>query len=134
MNFSIIRATGFGWLAFLLISNVAVSAPFFTDEEGSPLSNTICGEDKMVKMYSEPDSFQKMGILIGIYKLNEDGGAAWCTGTLISKDLFITARHCFGECADVTVTFGFLGKRKIRKLFAARRSSKKGAKRTVTIT
>ena len=125
----IFSRSGFAVLSLFtaaLGASVATSAPFYTDGDGVPLSNTICGEDKMVKMISEPEDFKKMGMPIGIYKLDEGGGAAWCTGTLIAKDLFITARHCYGECSGITVTFGFLGTRKDQETFRCKEIVEKG--------
>lgn len=48
-----------------------------------------------------------MGHPVGIYRV----GGMSCSGTLVSKDLFLTARHCSADCSAITVTFGHLSGR-----------------------
>src|SRR5688572_23605696 len=62
-------------------------------------NRTICGSDDMVSILEEPSFIQEMSGPIGI-----TGG---CTGTLITVDLFITARHCKPRPGKV-VKFGYL--------------------------
>src|SRR3954466_11826656 len=87
-------------LAAGLLPAVA-SAFFFPDA-----SRTICGKDKMENMRDLDQSMQAMGKPIGILRSSEGS----CTGTLIDKDLFLTAHHCLAECSDMQVTFGYLNR------------------------
>lgn len=66
---------------------------------------SICDKDDMTFMINEPADIQEMGTPIGIWKIKDDG---LCTGTLIGKDLFLTAQHCSGDCKKIEVTFGYL--------------------------
>ncbi len=69
---------------------------------------TICGTNDMLDMINQNAAIQKMGMPVGIYQ----GSTTLCTGTLISQDLFLTARHCMEACNRVRVTFGFLNREK----------------------
>lgn len=85
--------------------------PFFKDSNYSshPISQrSLCGKDDMTPMLDFDSAFQEMGTPIGIYEAKVDGSTGYCTGTLITKDLFLTAEHCASKCADIKVTFGFL--------------------------
>lgn len=71
---------------------------------------TICGSNDMVPMTSSSEALNSMGTPIGIYSGEVDGGVGFCTGTLITKDLFLTAEHCAADCESIQVTFGYLGR------------------------
>ena len=73
-----------------------------------PVERSLCGVNDMTPMISEPVKMQEMGTPIGIYEATIDGSTGYCTGTLITKDLFLTAQHCAAKCEDINVTFGFL--------------------------
>jgi Trypsin len=105
------------FFAVVLVSAVSalsfakIPSPYVTDSQGNSLysiQRTICGTNHMVPMATQSDSMKQMGTPIGIYEATIDGGVGHCTGTLITKDLFLTARHCAANCEDIKVTFGFL--------------------------
>ena len=87
--------------------------PFFLDyvrNLNGHDERTICGSNDMVPMTSSSENLNSMGTPIGIYSGEVDGGIGFCTGTLITKDLFLTAEHCAAECESIKVTFGYLGR------------------------
>lgn len=86
--------------AFLLFASISNAL--------TPNERTICGSDDMEDMIGLNDDMKSMGMPIGIL----DVGGGLCSGTLISKDLFLTAGHCSGTCKNMKVTFGFLNNRK----------------------
>lgn len=69
---------------------------------------TICGKNDMEPMLNLEASVQSMGHPIG----NLRGGGISCTGTMVSNDLFLTARHCKIACSSMTVTFDYLSRQK----------------------
>lgn len=99
---------------FLITTQVAkagLGRPFIVDTKGRPLvteERTLCGADDMVAMVNSSSQLNAMGTPIGIYSATIDGGLGYCTGTLITKDLFLTAEHCAAQCEDIKVTFGYL--------------------------
>lgn len=86
---------------------------------------TICGANDMVPMTNSSEELNTMGTPIGIYSGAVEGGIGYCTGTLITKDLFLTAEHCFSPCEDIKVTFGYLGKG-LRETFNCKKVVEKG--------
>lgn len=70
-------------------------------------TRSICEKDDMVSIVNASDEIKNMSTPIGIWQIDENGSGGSCTGTLISKDLFLTAEHCSAECKNVTVTFGY---------------------------
>lgn len=97
-------------LASWCLSTIAVGSPLYVGPDGTPLEfeRTICGSNDMLVMLQQDAATQKLGEPIGILK-GQSGGSGWrCSGTLIHKDLFLTARHCAGPCSGLEVTFGYL--------------------------
>ena len=110
------------------LSFAAQPRPFMVNSLGKPIYNyarSICGVNKMLPMITESDEMKKMGTPIGIYRANMDGGVGMCTGTLITKDLFLTAQHCEAKCEDIKVTFGYL-KESREETFACKEVVEKG--------
>lgn len=106
-----------------------VPAPLLLNESGTPLftsTRTVCGKNDMVPMLSQTADLQKMGGPIGIYTVKIGGATGKCTGTLIAKDLFLTAKHCEGECKDIFVTFGYLRDKRDQEIFACKEIVEKG--------
>lgn len=103
---------------------------FQTDAQGKILnaSRSICGEDTMSDMLEEDEDFQVMGNPVGQYREKSLlGGVARCTGTLISNDLFLTARHCFQRsCDNIEVAFNFLAARDQQEVFKCSEVVEKG--------
>jgi len=92
-----------------LLCQFSLAEPYFIGTTGPfPVKRTICGSNDMLKMIDQNDDLRRMGTPIGIYKAKTGGGYAMCTGTLVSKDLFLTAKHCEEACSGISVTFGFL--------------------------
>ncbi len=93
---------------------VANPSPYWTDASGKPLAplkRSLCGADDMIPMASETTDLKQMGTPIGMMTINLGGATGKCTGTMITKDLFLTAAHCHSECANLSVTFGHLANR-----------------------
>ncbi len=88
-------------LVAILLSACVMAEPYY---EGMN-TRTICSSNDMLEMKSQLEDMKKMGRPIG--KLTAGGSA--CTGTLIERDLFLTARHCNFGCSGTKVTFGYLG-------------------------
>lgn len=85
--------------------------PYVLDSHGKSVYNyprSICGANDMVPMFQQSADMKEMGTPIGIYEALIDGGTGYCTGTLITKDLFLTAEHCAAQCEDIKVSFGYL--------------------------
>jgi len=84
-------------------------------ENGIPLGveRTICGKNDMVNMIDQNEPLNLMGHPIGRYRSNDASGTSYCTGTLIDKDLFLTANHCAGKCSGITVEFGYLASTRV---------------------
>jgi V8-like Glu-specific endopeptidase len=97
----------------------ALPRPLLLDRDGRPLfqesARTVCGNNDMTAMQTESDDLKKMGTPIGIWEVDMGGGTGMCTGTLISKDLMLTAQHCEGECSGIEVTFGYLSEQRKEK-------------------
>ena len=53
------------------------------------------------------------------------GSTGKCTGTLISKNLFLTAQHCEADCDKLDVTFGYLSRGRAEK-FKCKKIIEKG--------
>lgn len=87
----------------------AVASAFILPDHGS---RTICGNDKMEDMIKLDAKMQAMGHPIGRITTGEGDEQGFCTGTLIDKDLVLTARHCQNACKDMSITFGFLSRNK----------------------
>lgn len=107
----------------------AQAAPFYLGADGKPLATerTVC-QDKWVKMTTQDDGMQKLGMPIGIYRAKMSGGTAMCSGTLVDKDLFLTAAHCYeSECSNISVTFGYLQDRFRQETFRCSEVVEKGS-------
>lgn len=78
-----------------------------------PIERSICGTNDIVWMKDQSDLLKSMGSPIGRYKSEDSGGTSYCTGTLIDKDLFLTAAHCAGNCAGISVEFGYLTQNRV---------------------
>lgn len=76
----------------------------FSYQSFSSGGRSVCGKDDTQEMHSLSDDFKRMGAPIGILRY----GKSSCTGTLVSKDLLLTAGHCHSDCKNIFVTFGFL--------------------------
>jgi hypothetical protein len=105
------------FLAYLLVLGslqalaLTPPKPYVLDSHGKPVyksPRSICGANDMLPMFQQSEDMKEMGTPIGIYEALIDGGTGYCTGTLITKDLFLTAEHCAAECDDIKVTFGYL--------------------------
>ncbi len=97
-----------------------VRQPYWVDASGHPKfsdNRSLCGIDDMVPMITESEDLKKMGTPIGIYEATVDGSTGYCTGTLITKDLFLTAEHCAAKCEEIKVTFGFLEEERQEQFF-----------------
>lgn len=108
---------------------VAAPSPLIVDKMGNTISShtrSICGKNDMVPMLSQNDDLKQMGSPIGIYTVEMGGGVGKCTGTLISNDLFLTAKHCEGECSGISVTFGFLQDKRAQETFHCKEIVEKG--------
>ncbi len=114
----------------LLLASHAFAAPYLVDAAGRPLGaveRTICGDNNMVKMIDQDEAMQKMGTPIGFYRAEMGGGTAMCSGTLVSKDLFLTARHCYeSSCSGISVTFGRLERGEQQETFKCAEIVEKG--------
>lgn len=101
-------------LAILAVSfsvEAAQLKPFFLNSpEGlnKSYSRSLCGTNDMVPMVDANSLLKEMGSPIGIYEGKVNGSTGYCTGTLITKDLFLTAKHCAAKCEDIKITFGYL--------------------------
>lgn len=120
----------FGLTLFFIseISHAKSPHPFIVGAKGNffyPEERTICGSNDMVAMTESSEKLNTMGTPIGIYSGVIEGGIGYCTGTLITKDLFLTAEHCATECKDINVTFGYLG-RNSRESFKCEKIIEKG--------
>lgn len=93
------------WILFLAYAN-AGGEPLFVNDQDQVESRTVCASNDMEEMKKLDDAMNKMGMPIG----NLRGGRLSCTGTLVDKDLFLTARHCKVSCSSMTVSFGYLGR------------------------
>ncbi len=92
-------------------------------------SRTICGTNEMRPMIDEDEDMQALGNPIGQYReKGMFGASAKCTGTLISNDLFLTARHCVSgnTCESVQIAFNFLSKRGPEEVFQCAEVVEKG--------
>lgn len=110
-------------------SVVASPHPIMFDHNGEIISSqerTVCGQNDMVPMVSQSSDFIKMGGPIGIYSVEMGGGVGKCTGTLISNDLFLTAKHCEGDCKGISVTFGYLQDGRAKETFNCKEIVEKG--------
>ncbi len=99
------------FLGLIEISNAAIPRPYIVDSKGKnlyPSERSLCGPNDMVSMLNASGQLNEMGTPIGIYEATMDGSTGYCTGTLITKDLFLTAEHCAAKCEDIKVTFGYL--------------------------
>ena len=97
-------------LVFLLILILGSwggwAEPLFLDENGNPKSflRTVCGNNDMVPISNQSDLIKQMARPVGLLQ----GPGFLCTGTLVGKDLFLTARHCEDVCGSLSVKFNFL--------------------------
>lgn len=98
-------------ISTLLFGLSARAALFFAGNGVVTNERTICGPNDMLKMIDQDEALKKMGAPMGIYRTAHGSGIVMCTGTLISKDLFLTARHCLGTCSSTNVTFGYMRRR-----------------------
>lgn len=78
---------------------LAAPAPYFPNVP----ADTVCGLSKMVAMEDESDAVKRIGAPVGRVRT----GGGYCSGALIGKDLFLTARHCETACEGISVTFGY---------------------------
>lgn len=88
-----------------------IPQPFKIDTFGHPkntISRSICGTDDMTPILNASEQLQTMGTPVGIFEASDEMGNSYCSGTFISKDLFLTAGHCSATCKDIKVTFGYL--------------------------
>ena len=116
----------FVFASFYFLSTVARAAPAYVDTQGKfYYERTICGKDNLTDVDKAGEPYLTMSRPIGIIKRVARNGTALCTGTLISKDLFLTARHCHVGCNRTTVTFGYhrLGE---KETFACKEVVEKG--------
>ncbi len=94
--------------ALVLCSSSTMAQPYYT---GSPLSQperTICGKDDMVLISKAEQEWRQLSSPIGILDATVSKTSGFhCSGTLIDKDIFITARHCKEACDKISVRFGF---------------------------
>ena len=101
-----------------------------TDRFGNEInaSRSICGVDATSPMIEEDEDFQKFGHPIGQYReMSASGGMGRCTGTLISPDLFLTARHCIQRgCEFIEVAFNFHAQRDEQEIFKCAEVVEKG--------
>ncbi len=88
-------------LSVFLCSSIVFALPLRSQ------SRSICEKDDMTSILTESEQIKEMSTPIGIWQIDENGMGGMCTGTLISKDLFLTAEHCFAECKSISVTFGY---------------------------
>jgi V8-like Glu-specific endopeptidase len=94
-------------LATFVGSTLATAQAAYFSPSGkllNPSNRTICGTNDMVGMEKLSDTYKKMGRPVGLYMFKDRGA---CTGALISKDLFLTARHCATTCDRIRVKFGY---------------------------
>ncbi len=91
-------------------------------------SRSICGENNMAPVVEQEEELQELGFPIGQYRETSFlGNVARCTGTLISNDLFLTARHCFqSSCDKIKVAFNFLAERDQQEVFNCAEVVEKG--------
>jgi len=92
-------------------------------------SRSICLSNDMGPMIEEDEDFQELGYPIGQQReKGMFGDSAKCTGTLISNDLFLTARHCVSgnTCATTTVAFNFHGDKSQEEVFECEEVVEKG--------
>jgi V8-like Glu-specific endopeptidase len=88
-------------------STTALSQMAWFDGNGrllNPSNRTICGENDMIGMEKASKAYQQAGRPVGLF-MHKNRGA--CTGAMISKDLFLTARHCATTCDRIRVKFGY---------------------------
>ena len=83
----------------LLLFFLILAAPL----PAADASRTVCGKNNMTKMADADELMLAMGRPIG--RLHFGGS---CSGVLIDKDLFLTARHCKASCKSISVKFGYL--------------------------
>lgn len=96
-----------------LAEALPIPSPLFLDPEGRLVGaeRTVCGDDELLPMAEQSEATQRLGKPIGFVKITMSNGWGACSGTLVGKDLFLTAQHCEGACSDMAVTFGFLESR-----------------------
>lgn len=102
-------------ISFSIMIHASVRGPYLVDSKGlvkGSYSRSLCGANDMIPMISSDSELQQMGTPIGIYEADIDGSRGYCTGTLITKDLFLTAQHCAAACNGIKVTFGYLSKKR----------------------
>lgn len=83
--------------------------PLYFDSHGLPVpisTRTICGTNDMVAVKDQNETIRQLARPVGVL----EGPGYLCTGTLISKDVFLTARHCYSQCNNLSVKFNYLGR------------------------
>ncbi|MES3037112.1 MAG: trypsin-like serine protease, partial [Bdellovibrionota bacterium] len=81
--------------------NLASVAAIFDNKDISINAGKVVFNDTTVE--------EKFGICPG-FKLNQQISPAHCTGTLVGRNVILTAKHCVNmdlSCADMSVVFGF---------------------------
>ncbi len=124
----------FTWLVVSWFAGQSAMASTFdilkTDKYGKMenASRSICLTNDMGPMIEEDEDFQELGTPIGQMRGKSmfGGDTARCTGTLISNDLFLTARHCLAPCEEITVAFNFHGDKSQEEVFECAEVVEKG--------
>jgi V8-like Glu-specific endopeptidase len=107
---------------------VVPPSPYIVDKEGKPLYpivKSLCGPDDMLPLVNTSASLQQMGTPVGLLTITMGSSVGKCSGTLIAKDIFLTARHCEANCNDLNVTFGYLSDGRAEK-FRCKKILEKG--------